>query len=58
MAEGVAERDAWESGGLSTCAEILHDRVGAKDVCRDVERVWSVHGVKVVAVKETDDAIV
>lgn len=58
MAEGVVERDAWQSGCLSARTEILDHGVGTEDVCRDVERVGAVEGVKVAAVEETDGAIV
>lgn len=58
VSEGVAEGDAGQTCGLSACAEILEDRVGAEDVRRDVERVWPVHRIKVGAVKEPDGAVV
>ena len=53
--KSVAEGDAGQTCRLSTRAD---DRVCAEDVRRDEERVWSVHGVKVAAVKEADGAVV
>jgi hypothetical protein len=55
--EGVAEGDAGQTRGLAPRAEILEDRVCAEDVRRDEERVWTVHGVEVGAVKEADGAV-
>lgn len=57
MPERVSEDDAWETRRLPACTEILDDRVRVEDMGRDVERVWTVHGVEVGAIEEADDAV-